>query len=260
MAALWHRERTGRGQKVTNNLVNTAVLMQWPAIAHYLSEGIEFRKEGRGGVRSRFPYAAYPASDGYVLTIFGQDDTEWPLVCEILEIEHVIDGPSLRHGGEAQRRPPRALPGARRGVLEAHPRGVAGSLPRAPAALRPLPQLRGVHGARAVRRELAGGDGGRPARRRAGEAWRAPCASATSRRRRRRATRRGLGEHTEEVLAALGYDGEEIEIALRGGRGRRAAAGHVHGSAAAGGQGGAPARRLRRSSKLEREQQQGASS
>lgn len=91
MAALWHRERTGRGQKVTNNLVNTAVLMQWPAVAHYLAEGIEFRKEGRGGVRSRFPYAAYPASDGYVLTIFGQDDTEWQIVCEILEIEHLLE-------------------------------------------------------------------------------------------------------------------------------------------------------------------------
>ncbi len=93
MAALWHRDRTGRGQKVTNNLVNVAVLMQWPAIAHYLSEGIEFRKEGRGGVRSRFPYAAYPAKDGYVLTIFGQDDTEWPIVCEILEIEHLLGDP-----------------------------------------------------------------------------------------------------------------------------------------------------------------------
>ena len=93
MAALWRRERTGRGQKVTNNLVDTAVLMQWPAIAHYLAEGVEFRKEGRGGVRSRFPYAAYTASDGYALTIFGQDDTEWRIVCEILELEHLLDDP-----------------------------------------------------------------------------------------------------------------------------------------------------------------------
>ena len=90
MSALWFAERTGTGQKVTNNLVNTAVLMQWPAMAHYLSEGIEFRKEGRGGVRSRFPYAAYPASDGYVMTIFGQDDTEWAIICEILGIEHLL--------------------------------------------------------------------------------------------------------------------------------------------------------------------------
>jgi crotonobetainyl-CoA:carnitine CoA-transferase CaiB-like acyl-CoA transferase len=93
MAALWYRERTGQGQKVANNLVNTAVLMQWPALAHFLAEGIEFKKEGRGGVRSRFPYAAYPAKDGYVLTIFGQDDTEWAIVCEILGIEHLLGDP-----------------------------------------------------------------------------------------------------------------------------------------------------------------------
>lgn len=92
MSALWYRERTGKGQLVTNNLVNTAVLLQWPAIAHYLAEGLMFKKEGRGGVRSRFPYAAYPTKDdGYVLTIFGQDDAEWPMICELLDIEYLLE-------------------------------------------------------------------------------------------------------------------------------------------------------------------------
>ncbi len=90
MTALYYRERTGEGQEVFNNLINTAVLMQWPAISHYMVEGLLFRKVGRGNARSRFPYGPYTAKDGDVLTIFGQDDEEWVTVCGILGIEHLL--------------------------------------------------------------------------------------------------------------------------------------------------------------------------
>jgi crotonobetainyl-CoA:carnitine CoA-transferase CaiB-like acyl-CoA transferase len=90
MTALFERERTGAGQEVFNSLINTAVLLQWPAIGHYLAEGLLFKKVGRGNVKSRFPYGAYTAKDGDVLTIFGQDDEEWITVTAILGIEHLL--------------------------------------------------------------------------------------------------------------------------------------------------------------------------
>ena len=93
MTALFYRERSGVGQEVFNNLVNMGVLLQWPAISHYLVEGLLFRKVGRGNARSRFPYGPYKAKDGEVLTIFGQDDEEWATVCSILEIEHLLSDP-----------------------------------------------------------------------------------------------------------------------------------------------------------------------
>lgn len=90
MTALFYREKTGMGQEVFSSIINIAVLLQWPAIAHYLVEGLLFKKVGRGIVRSRFPYGAYTAKDGDVITIFGQDDEEWVTVCAILGIEHLL--------------------------------------------------------------------------------------------------------------------------------------------------------------------------
>ncbi|MFC1905073.1 CoA transferase, partial [Chloroflexota bacterium] len=76
-----------------SSLINTAVLLQWPAISHYLMEGVLFKKVGRGAARTTFPYGAYTAKDGDVITIFGQDDAEWPVVCSMLGIEHLLGDP-----------------------------------------------------------------------------------------------------------------------------------------------------------------------
>ena len=258
MAALWHRERTGRGQKVTNNLVNTAVLMQWPAIAHYLSEGIEFRKEGRGGVRSRFPYAAYPASDGYVLTIFGQDDTEWRIVCEILEIEDVLDDP--RYDTVEKRNAARLdLYPVLDEAFSKHTREEWQDRFRA-RQLRCDPCLNyeefTEHG-QFLENSLAvtvddprDGELVMPASPVRFSDFPPPKTARHS---------PILGEHTEEVLAALGYDGEEIEILSEEGAvgvplpdmftAQRQLVGKD-----------ARQRGVFKSTKLEREQQQGASS
>ncbi len=96
MAALFVRERTGVGQEVVNNLINVAVLFQWPAISHYLMEGTLFKRQSRAGARSRFPAGAYTAKDGDVLTIFGTDQDEWQVVCSILGIEHLLNDPRYR--------------------------------------------------------------------------------------------------------------------------------------------------------------------
>jgi CoA:oxalate CoA-transferase len=93
MVALFNRERTGIGQEVFTNLLNVSVFLQLPAISHYIMEGLMFKKPGRGGPRTKFPFGAYTAKDGDVLTIFGQDDGEWITVCSILGLEHLIGDP-----------------------------------------------------------------------------------------------------------------------------------------------------------------------
>ncbi len=92
-AALIWRERTGVGQEVTNNMLNSGVFLQEYAISYYLMEGRLFKKGGRGNASGLFPYGAYPAKDGDVVTMFGQDDQEWATVCSILGIEHLLADP-----------------------------------------------------------------------------------------------------------------------------------------------------------------------
>jgi crotonobetainyl-CoA:carnitine CoA-transferase CaiB-like acyl-CoA transferase len=93
MVALFFREKSGVGQEVSSNLVNIGVILQWPTIAHYLAEGLLYKKVGRGSSRSNFPYGPYKAKDGDVLTIFGQDQEEWVTVCSILGLEHLLQDP-----------------------------------------------------------------------------------------------------------------------------------------------------------------------
>ena len=93
VSALFMRERTGVGQEVTTSLLNTGVFLQEMAICQYIIDGILFQKTGRGYYVGLFPYGAYPAKDGDVVTIFGQDDDEWKIFCRILGIEHLLSDP-----------------------------------------------------------------------------------------------------------------------------------------------------------------------
>ncbi len=88
-AALLIRERTGIGQELTLNLLNAGAFLQQPEISDYLVDGKLHKKVGRG-FRGLFPFGAYTAQDGDVVTIFGQDDGEWPVVCSILGIEELL--------------------------------------------------------------------------------------------------------------------------------------------------------------------------
>lgn len=93
VTALLMRERTGQGQEVTNTLVSTGAFLQQTAINFYLVDGRLYKKGGRGSYRGQFPYGAYPAQDGDVVTLFGQDDDEWITICSILGLEHLVGDP-----------------------------------------------------------------------------------------------------------------------------------------------------------------------
>jgi crotonobetainyl-CoA:carnitine CoA-transferase CaiB-like acyl-CoA transferase len=96
VTALLVREKTGMGQEITSNLVSAGLFAQTTTFGYTLIDGVLLKKGGRGTARGQFPYGAYPAKDGDVVTIFGQDDHEWPIFCSILGIEHLLADPKYQ--------------------------------------------------------------------------------------------------------------------------------------------------------------------
>jgi crotonobetainyl-CoA:carnitine CoA-transferase CaiB-like acyl-CoA transferase len=87
MTALFVREKTGMGQKVSLNNLNAAMYLQFGALAESLmgKSSPLMAKEERGMTP---PSGAYRAKDGDVLTIFGADPL-WPSFCKVVGVEHL---------------------------------------------------------------------------------------------------------------------------------------------------------------------------
>lgn len=68
LVALFHRERTGEGQKVETNLLNAAVDLQCQELTAALNMDVEWErsKEGVGTVAREAPYGLYETKDGHV--------------------------------------------------------------------------------------------------------------------------------------------------------------------------------------------------
>lgn len=92
MTALFVRERTGKGQKVTLNSLGTAMFMQNQEINTYLIDGKLIKKMGRGWALVPPPYGPFRAKDGDVLTIFGSGP-QWSVFCEVTGREDLKDDP-----------------------------------------------------------------------------------------------------------------------------------------------------------------------
>jgi len=88
--ALFARERTGIGQEIAVNQLDTAMHLQTTEISNYMMDGISPTKTCRGTSTPMF--APYRAKDGELLAMlpFGP---AWHTFCKVLGIEHLEDDP-----------------------------------------------------------------------------------------------------------------------------------------------------------------------
>ncbi|MCX7911853.1 MAG: CoA transferase [Dehalococcoidales bacterium] len=90
MTALFVRERTGTGQAITVNNLDAALYLQFSGFSEYLAGGRMPYKEGRSYQPP--PFGPFRAKDGDVMTIFGTGPM-WRKFCEVVGVPHLADDP-----------------------------------------------------------------------------------------------------------------------------------------------------------------------
>lgn len=91
LTGLLARERKGVAQEITATLLGATMYLQLGEFTDYLLDGRLNKKIGRGW-RGAFPYGAYKAKDGDVVTFYGAAES-WPPVCKLLGLEHLLSNP-----------------------------------------------------------------------------------------------------------------------------------------------------------------------
>jgi len=97
LAALFVRERTGKGQQVGASIYCTVIAMQAFELAFASFAGKETPRAGRGHQLLHGVWGAYRTKDGW-LCLAGCDDKRWPTFCKLLGIEYLQDDPECKIG------------------------------------------------------------------------------------------------------------------------------------------------------------------
>ena len=92
LAALYARERTGKGQRVDASIYGTMLALQPMEIDFTSISGKETRRAGRGHQFLHGVWGAFATQDGWIC-LAGVDDQRWPRFCAILGIEHLVSDP-----------------------------------------------------------------------------------------------------------------------------------------------------------------------
>ncbi|MGH7859885.1 MAG: CaiB/BaiF CoA transferase family protein, partial [Candidatus Binatia bacterium] len=109
LAALYARERTGRGQRVDASIYGTVLALQPMEIDYTSISGVETERAGRGHQFLHGVWGAFATKDG-AICIAGCDDQRWPRFCKALGIEDLLDDPECDnvtrnfHGKKIERR------------------------------------------------------------------------------------------------------------------------------------------------------------
>ncbi|MEK6300943.1 MAG: CoA transferase [Acidobacteriota bacterium] len=97
LSALYHREKTGEGQKVETSLLQGIMSIQ----SHYFVEALECDEEGALGI---YPYRFFETNDDLIFIAAGTDKF-WMMLCEILGISELGKDPRYATNGKrAERR------------------------------------------------------------------------------------------------------------------------------------------------------------
>jgi crotonobetainyl-CoA:carnitine CoA-transferase CaiB-like acyl-CoA transferase len=91
-AALYHRERTGEGQKIETSLLQGVM----SAHAHYYVEALECEEEGAFGI---YPYRLFETSDDLIFIAAGTDKF-WRMLCEELGVPELGADPRYDTNGK----------------------------------------------------------------------------------------------------------------------------------------------------------------
>ena len=91
MMALFHRERTGEGQKVDVGMLDCQVAVLENAIARYVTSGIVPKPLGNRHP-SITPFASFTAQDGRIIVGAGNDRL-WQKLCNLLERPDLLTDP-----------------------------------------------------------------------------------------------------------------------------------------------------------------------
>jgi crotonobetainyl-CoA:carnitine CoA-transferase CaiB-like acyl-CoA transferase len=92
LAALFARERTGRGQRVDASIYGTMIAAQSFELNYTGLTGEEPQRAGRGHPFLHGVIGSFRTRDGYICLI-GVDDKRWPRFCEIMGIQHLEHDP-----------------------------------------------------------------------------------------------------------------------------------------------------------------------
>jgi len=92
IAALFARERSGKGSKVDASIYGTMISCQAMEINYTSITGEEPERAGRGHQFLHGVWGPFRTGDGY-LCLAGVDDKRWPAFCEIMGIKHLENDP-----------------------------------------------------------------------------------------------------------------------------------------------------------------------
>jgi len=92
LAALYAREKTGRGQQVDACIYGTVIALQPMEMNFTGVSGIETRRAGRGHQFLQGVWGSFRTKDGWIC-LAGVDDKRWPNFCRVMGIEHVLTDP-----------------------------------------------------------------------------------------------------------------------------------------------------------------------
>ena len=92
LAALYVRERSGKGQRVDTSMYGTLISMQPWEIAQASLTGTENRRAGRGTQFLHGVWGAFRTADGWI-AIAGVDEDRWEVFCTLIGRPDLVDDP-----------------------------------------------------------------------------------------------------------------------------------------------------------------------